>query len=378
MGRRRRAWLSHGTGKIAQRGNTLPGYYVEWCDYAGGRRIHRTKNFLKLRHARAFVARHNAMIDLQAIGEVQRVTIEEAAQEFGAGLSALRPQTRGNYKTVLGLLAGSLPNATATVICDISGRQVDDYLAGRLQTRSAATAAKDVRLLGRFFRWCIKRGYMADDPMDQVTTKPRGKFRRLRPHISDDQLEALLAAIDTEDRRIAVWIAITTGLDRGVIQRLTPAQVDLGQRLITVARPKTRRLVSVPIHPDLLPLLARRLAELPPRTHVLRGLARQDWHPTDPNRQEDWWKRACVKAGCPGLWFRDLRALASARAQRLGGLSLGDAQQLLGHASIQTTADHYLPPDPSIRSAIDKLPLPGHRQTSAGPSPGSEDGPSAS
>ena len=58
MGRRRKAWLPGGDGKLKRRGKTMPGYYVLWHEYVGdGRRICHSKHFLSIGAARTWVRR---------------------------------------------------------------------------------------------------------------------------------------------------------------------------------------------------------------------------------------------------------------------------------------------------------------------------------
>ena len=140
--------------------------------------------------------------------------------------------------------------------------------------------------------------------------------------------------------------------------RFRRERIDWDQAAILKRRPKTKRDVAIPLHTSLFSLLRERAQQRPAPRPLLAGLARQE-------RKKDWWHRATAAAGVPGFLFRDLRAVAVARSQRLAGLSLRDAQEMLGHASIRTTAEHYHMPDPAVRSKLDRLPLPGFPGTAA-------------
>ena len=349
MGRRRKAWLWGGNGKRVDRGRALPGYYCRFYDYADGRRITRSKHFTKQAHAKEWVKRYNARLDLKEIGQVVPISLREASQEFIAGCSSLAFDTTTHYASALGMLHGVIGDLD---VKDIAAAHIDRFIAGRLKISRPSTTAKHLRGLSRFFNWAIARGYAAFNPVADVTSRPRGDNVRERPPVSDDQLAALIAALDTPDRRLAVWLALTTGLDRGVVHRLTPAQVDLDAKCIRFKRPKTNKVNVVPVHAALVPLLAEKLRQIDPSAPLFAGLARE-------TKDRDWWHIACRKAGVPGLLFRDLRAVATSRLLRTPGASLPDAQRLLGHASAETTARHYLIPDPDVAARLSSLALPG-------------------
>jgi integrase len=173
-----------------------------------------------------------------------------------------------------------------------------------------------------------------------------------KPIITEQQLARVIRALDTDDRRLAIWLALTTGLDRGVIRELRPDQIDREAGVIRLRRPKTGKLLAIPIHRSLLAQVLARCDRTPPSRPLLAGVSRQ-------SRSDDWWARATAAAGVPELQIRHLRAVAASRLQRLGQATLPDARELLGHASVETTAAHYHAPAPQVRQALDRLPLPG-------------------
>lgn len=355
MGRSRKASLiNHGTGRLIRDGVTLPGYYVRYSDYQAGQRVQRSKHFSSQRLARKWARRYTARIELGSVGEVIRISLGEAADEWTDGATALARTTVTAYNIALGLLEGLIGEQVD--VCDIDGRTIDRFIAARMKESTEATAAKHVRHLHAWFEWAIGRNYHSVNPVDLATTRPSNKHVRVRPHVSREQLDALVTACDTEDRKLAIWLAITTGLDRAVIEHLCPSQIDLADRCIRIQRPKTARRVAkvivAPLHASLAALLAPRCLACPPSSPVLSAIQRQD-------ADHDWWQQVRTAAGVPNLLFRDLRAMASALLQRDAGISLPVVSRLLGHQSIQTTAGHYTPPDPDALQRLDRLPLPG-------------------
>ncbi len=345
MGRRRRAWLVGGDGRRAGR----RGYYVAWHEWDNhGRRLCRMRQFDSRRLAGLYVQRYNAARELQMAGELVHISIEDASAEFVRGCAALADATRDGYESAVALLEAH----GATHLDSVDGVLIDRLIAARSREVSAASVARDLRSLTRFFNWAIARGYLERNPVKLATSRPKAKHARARPRVNDAQLTALVKSLDTPDRRLAVWLGMTTGLDRGVIEGLRADQVDIEDGIIRTRRRKTGKVGAAPIHPALLSELARLVRGAVSGRPLLRGLSRQA-------RDEDWWCRARDAAGLPTLLFRDLRAVASSRLLR-AGVALPDVQRLLGHASSATTADHYLTPSPAAAAVLASLPLPGH------------------
>jgi integrase len=349
MGRRRKAWLVGGNGRRTSMGRLHPGYYARYTEFLpDGRKLDHWINFRTAGAAREWVKQYNARSDLQQLDQVIPIAISAAGDLFGAGMTARAHDTVVHYANAIGLLSAVIGDIQ---VCNVTGHHIDAFIASRCAVSSASTVAKHCRSLRRFFNWCIQHSYHTCNPVRQATALPRS-LPREKPVVTEAQLAAILDALDTEDRKLAVWLAMTTGLDRHVIEQLCTSQVDLEHMIIHHRRPKTGRVYSVPIHPLLAPLLARRLSASLPKTALLSGLSRQ-------HRTRDWWHLAMERAGLPGFQFRYLRAVATTRLMRQGGATLRDAQALLGHASPQTTAAHYNMPDPSIVASLQRLPLPG-------------------
>lgn len=324
------------------------GFYVAWNEYgADGRRINRMRQFESHRLARMYVTRFNAARDLRLAGELVEISVADAGEEFIRGCGALAPATVGEYEAAI----AELEIHAGVFLSGADGGAIDRLIAARSKAVSQASVARTLRSLTRFFNWAIERNYIGANPVKLATSRPRSKHARARPSVDDAQLARLVRTLDTADRRLAVWLAMTTGLDRGAIEQLHAGQVDIKARLIRVRRRKTGKVVAVPIHPLLVPELERRAADVVPGTPLLRGLSRQA-------RDEDWWHRACSAVRLPKLLFRDLRAVASSRLLR-EKVALPDVQRMLGHASAETTAAHYLIPSEAAAEALASLPLPG-------------------
>ena len=344
MGRKRRAWLTHGNGKRTVAGRTLPGYYVEWRE--NGR--HRTQHFDRLKTAREAVRTLNDRFERLAAGGLLPMTLVDAIGELNTSARRLARATRADFATTFSRFAAYAGGDTA--VASIGPADIDGYLASLADLREA-TAAKHWRYLRRLFRWCISRGYCAADPTAGVTVRPASRARDLAALPSDRDIKRLVAAIADDRLRVALLIGLTTGLDRGVVASLTAADVDLDQRCIKTRRTKTRRrggrMLVVPLHVKLIPTVRRICADTQPGVPLFPDYRRRAWYRT-----------AREAAGPPWteLTVADFRKIASARLQSV--MPLTAVQQILGHSTVETTARHYSPLDPSVRRACDTLPLP--------------------
>lgn len=334
MGRRRKAWAD---GRTAR-----------WYEYQGGKRYHRTKTFGSAKVCREWVRQYNARMDLRLIGEVAAIPFSEAISEFLLSCHGLAKDTLVHHETTLGLFAAVVnPDR---VVCDITDDDVRAFVRSR-EGSSKATIHRHRGSLRRFFHWAMDQGYAAHNPADAIRPAKRGELKRQRPSVSEDQLERLVRLVDREDRFFAVLVALTTGMDRKTVEQLTPQQVDVEAGCFRIRRRKTGKWLYPPIHPQLRTWLARRCARIQPYDRIFAGLSRQ-WG------GEDWWHRVRTEAGLPALLFRDLRAVASSRLQRLVGMPLNDVRELLGHSSVETTAGHYTMPDADVLARFARLPLP--------------------
>lgn len=351
MSRRRKAWLVGGDGVRKARGKRVPGFHVRWSEFVGSRCIHRARCFTTARAARVWVRNYNARLDLNLIGEVVPIPLNDANREYIRTLTTHTQRTVSQTATTLGVFAR---NYGDTLVRDVLPTDIDAWLAERLVICASSTVAGDRACLHAFWAWATEVGYAPMNIVDKTRVRPPRLARR-RPMVTEQQLATLVEALDTEDRKLAVLLALTSGLDRGVIRTLTADDINWQDGYVhLVTRPKLRRFgkpLVVPIHPDLLPHLHARRGHRPPPQPLLRGLWREA-------KARDWWHRAAVAADCPQLVFRDLRALAAMRLQRLGGATLSDAQHILGHLSAATTAKFYYAPMPSVSQALQRVPLP--------------------
>lgn len=337
---------------------------VEWNQYIPGRTRarHRSLTFPSSALASTYCDQHNAKLTLGLVGQIIPIQFEEATREYLGSLGFLSKRTKYGYCLTLGLLGRTV--AKDLMVEDIDGQIIDVYLARRQHAKaSESTLAGDVRDLGAFFNWCIKRNYHDRNPLKLATRLPARKHRRQTPMMSFELIESIIKNLDTKDRRVACAFAAMRPIDRGVLAKLHAGQVNLDTGCVEFLRPKTARhnaeKIILPIPPCMVREFASRIASAG-KQPLFRGLAR-----ARQRGVRNWWWRATSAAGSPDLLFRDLRKFAASYLQTVAPPAM--VQHFLGHSAgdHSVMGEHYTQLVPEIAERIASLPVPGfpeHRQ----------------
>jgi site-specific recombinase XerD len=229
-------------------------------------------------------------------------------------------------------------------------------------------------ILRGFYRYLLSRGYAAHSPLPtQVPKEPE----RLIPYIySREELQRVLQAAEKESHwcKLETYTARTLllllyggGLRISEALRLTLADVDLDQSLLTIRETKFYKTRLVPLGPDLTQALAFYLATRRTRAHPSPPeaflLVTRHSLPVTVQLAEDTFKRFCRKADVrrkdqsrfvPRL--HDLRHAFAVHRLTACYRDGGDVQRLLpqlstylGHVDIDST-QRYLTLTPELLS----------------------------
>lgn len=347
MTNRRKAWLVNGNGKRPNR----KGFWVRWHEYgARGERLRTPcKKFDSYVHARRYVKEYNARNDLRRLGDIIPITLGDAIAEFLRGCSQLSESTFEHYSITLRFAHEFF--GLNIFLTEIDTPMVDEYIYHLGQSRRPATVKKYLSSVDRVFNWAMKRGYAGMNPVTDATSRPKGTYAKEKYIPTDEELGRFVDAIPRIEQKVAVIIGFTTGFDRRVISNLHSYQIDLVDKVFRITRPKTRKVLVVPIHESVLSFLDHRVRNTVEGQRLLYGLSRR-------SRENDWFRRAARSVGLPDRFvFQTLRAVATTRLIRAGEPA-GEVQKLLGHSSINTTMRHYFQADPAAAERLRKLSIP--------------------
>lgn len=176
----------------------------------------------------------------------------------------------------------------------------------------------------KFYYWaCDVIGERDDNPMRHVSRpKPR---RGLPRPVPEDLLRTVLGDVTDEDTALMLRLGALQGLRRAEIANLRVSDVDF-ERGVILVRGKGDKVRSVPLHPDVRPLLAGRGGEwvFPSRSMV------------GPISTRTVARRVTTAMG-GGFTAHQLRHRFASAIYEASGHDLRVTQELLGHASVATT-----------------------------------------
>ena len=233
----------------------------------------------------------------------------------------------------------------------------------RVEGLAASTRNKYVQILKAMFRWAVRKGYLARNPISEDSALKREKHARRARRLVGDEEQRLIAAAPPRLQRLILG-ALESGARLGELLSLLWKDVDLARREITIraTNAKNKENRHIPISTRLGAVLemgrfdpagvpfgpedhvfgdevGRRLRTTQKawQTAILKANGHTpQWHPRTKRLQPE--SQAVYQA--VDLRFHDLRHEAGSRWLE-AGMSIHHVKALLGHASHSTT-DIYL------------------------------------
>lgn len=324
----------------------------------------------------------------------------ETAEYLRFKNNRLTPASRRAYAACLAELARFHTGRALDEFQPPAGtRLVEAFMTATWGSRAPRTYNKNLTIVHDFFEWQVRRGRLHGDPtLPLERAKPRAVHRTT---FTAEQRDAILSANPDLRDAIALRLLLDYGIRKGALQRVQLEHFDAHRRrlvvftkgdrlhrlpipdpafwadldqlgghpadyLLAYRRTVTRRpseTVAQALHERLLALITdagslgspRLTGTLTEAETLLEQASTVGTHePTrlDPSRPlgehgvHDWWYRCLARAGLvpagttSGLRLHTARHTAGQRVLDKTG-NLKAAQKLLGHASIQTTADSY-------------------------------------
>jgi len=256
----------------------------------------------------------------------------------------LAPSSLASYRRDLTQWAGWLGRRSGSLLSAQRG-DVEAFLAEQFRAKAKATSiARRLSSLRRFYALQLLQGTLRTDPTLRVRAPKLP--RRLPKNLSEVEVEALLAAPDTETTlglrdRAMLETLYATGLRVSELVGLTLAHVSLDMGVVRVLGKGSKERL-VPLGEESVAWLERYLADARPelmgngKSAAVFVTARRG-----PLTRQAFWallKRLGAKAGIPSASLSP-HVLRHAFATHLlnHGADLRVVQLLLGHADITTT-----------------------------------------
>lgn len=175
----------------------------------------------------------------------------------------MKPRQRIDYQRAVRKFAAwladtKLPGAVEAVNRKMAGRYVSEAMVAN--SVPWKTANKDISALSVYWKWLIKKGHTeiniwAGQSLPKI--KPKGEDQKSKRPFTDDEVLTLLRGITNPMVLDAVTVAALSGMRTEEIARMKVADCAGGMFRVTDAKTQAG-IRSVPIHPDLRQLVARR------------------------------------------------------------------------------------------------------------------------
>lgn len=322
---------------------------------------HRTRRFV-YGSTRAEAARKLRELDRAAV-EPQSTAPATTSRTFGEFTEEwlaeilprqVRPSTVDNYTHVL--RQHVLPLLRNRPLHDIKAREVESVTAAVTASgRSPRTAALTHTLIRRVLSEAERREEITRN-VGRVAVAPRVPRREARTLRPEEARRVVAAALEAGTMGALVVLLLGTGLRLGEALALQWGDVDLVSGSVRVRRtlsrrtgegvvlsePKTatsRRLVAMPA------VVAVALQPLPRGTYVFESECNSPLDSANVRR----WLRRFMKAQGLGEWTPHELRHSAASLLLSEGVPLKVVSDVLGHSSIQITADVYSHVLPELR-----------------------------
>jgi integrase len=292
---------------------------------------------IDLKTARALAAKAlRAVAEGRDPGQEKIATRNERADTFEAVAKqfvdlhcrrANRPRTIEGTQQLLDLHV--LPRWRRRLIKEITRRDVLDLLDGLVADGRPVAANRALTAIRKLFNWAIERDIIATSPCAGV--KPPTPEQARDRVLSDDELGNVWRAADQLGGPFGalVKLLILTGQRRDEVARMTWREVDLGARLWTL--PKERSKNGQP-HDIPLSDLAIATLESQPRISDIFVLTTDGKAAASNYNVNKGRLAALLPADMPPWWLHDLRRTAASGMARLG-INLPVIEKVLNHSS---------------------------------------------
>lgn len=286
--------------------------------------------------------------------------------EYQLTIRNYQPTTIGNYRASISLFLDMLPHIHS--IQQVSSHDLNRffYLGRTERDWKPVTFISHHKNLAVFFKWCVKRGYIQEDPSAEIE-KPKLE-KRLPKALNKQQAMHLLQTVMVlptshemvRTRNHAMFATfLYCGLRKGEVLKLKMQQVDLLNMTIFVNQGKGNKDRMVPIPYPLKVILERYMTERNKLTKYSDAFFVSLTH--DAVISDSTLKRLtdAVKEESGIKFHLHMLRHTFATLMLEGGCDIYSLSKMMGHADISTTTIYLSASVEHMRSQILKHPLNG-------------------
>ena len=264
--------------------------------------------------------------------------VNELLDEYISSCSK-RAQAKRNISQKKKQLGDWIQAASANTLEDLTADSLLNHLEGRAaKGLSHRCWNHTLQITNAFMNWCKKMGYIGANPLTEIPKKDEELDPRMsRRALTDEEVERLMTVARERGREAWYATPLYSGLRKAELERLEWSDVDMAGGQITIRKTKSKMVQPVALCPELREILERHQAQ----TGRSSGLV---WTTTvtDRTRDSDLERAKIPKVDSKGR-RADLHALRATLGTRLArtGVSPQLTQQIMRHASLETTQRHY-------------------------------------
>jgi integrase len=175
--------------------------------------------------------------------------------------------TKKARRGIIARLKKTFYGADSSLLSEIKPSQIESWLSKRAGKLSASHYNTYLTTLRDIFALAVRDRYISDSPCDGLTYRHREQPIRLTPSL--DEFQAIIADIraqqfnaDAQDSANFVEFIGLAGLGQAEAVGLTRKHVKFDAEQIQLFRHKTRQAFTIPIYPQVRPLLETLCKEL--------------------------------------------------------------------------------------------------------------------
>ena len=221
-------------------------------------------------------------------------------------------------------------------LTDLTTQQIEAYLLKRIRETSVFAARKDLSNLSCCFNRAVRDGYLLTNPCKGIK---RFKLPERQPlYYKKEDFKKLLEAIDSNEIKDLVIVAINTGMRQGEQISLEWNQIDFNEGIIILDNrnhiTKTKRVRNIPMNAKVREILEKRFNNKNDKHNYVFTF---NGEPIEQKFLTRYFKQFVLKAGLnPKLNYHALRHSAATHLL-LNGVSIFVVSRILGHSDIKTT-----------------------------------------
>jgi integrase/recombinase XerC len=280
---------------------------------------------------------------------------EEAARYLRSKRKRLTDSSYTSYEGCLDKLARHFPDLELKDFeLPIGAERLEAFLDDRWGQNEPGTYNVNHAYLSDFFKWQVRRGRMHSNPM--LLVERARKRQTYRTTFTSDQRRAIIASAEDLRDRIALRLLLDYGIRKGALAKVQFKHFDHQRKRLTIFT-KGQKVRELPLpHSAFWMDLERHILDVEARpAHYLMclvkpipraGVRRFPDRALSSTALHRWWYARLNDAGIvakgttAGERMHKARHTAGQRVLDHTG-NLKAVQKLLGHATIQTTADIY-------------------------------------